>query len=224
VTSLDPMLEALRYAANPPGVPMTKLATVTGIVASGVQLRFDGETSTSARTYRAAGGCRVGDRVLCTRVGSAWVVVGAVGVAAEVPLSRSEGSISAATTLPNDAILRTTHLRTSAAVIPAGATTALVSYSVTAASDSNAAAQWTPLWSTNNGATSWENLLSDRISHNNGQPNTGNGFAVTAAFDVRGFAVGTLCAIACNGWAHSAGGGIWVGNLLYSVTFLGVKP
>jgi hypothetical protein len=224
--TIDPLAEALRYAADPPGnVPMTKLATVTGVTAGGVQLRFDGESLTSSRTYRTAGGCRVGDRVLCTRIGSAWVVVGAVGAAAEVPLSRVSGAISPQINPnPADGVLRTTHIANGVGTVPAGATTAVVSMSLTAGSSINAAAVWTPLFSTNNGASSWENLLTNAVSHNNTSPNVGTGFSVVVEFDVRSVAVGQAVAVAVNGYGGSGGGGIYHGNLLYSITFRGVKP
>lgn len=218
---LAPLVEALK-AAGEPAAASSRLATVTASDSTGILVRFDGETVASTRRYKSVGGCRTGDRVLMVRAGSSWVAVGAVGSRAEVPISRWNGGISPSVNpLPADNVLRTSHILQSACTVPAGAHTAVVSMSLTAGSSINAAALWTPLFSSNNGVTSWENLLDDRVSHNNTSANVGTGFAVTAEFDVRHIAVGQLCAVAVNGRGSGGGGAIYVGNLIWAITFKG---
>jgi hypothetical protein len=222
VKILDPLVEALRAAGAPPDSP-TRMATVTASDSTGVLVKFDGEADPSTRRYRTVGACRTGDRVLMLRAGMAWVAVGAIGKRAEAVLSSyAEGSIGPAINPnPNDNALRTVFIRTNIITVPAGAHTAVVSMSATAASTVNAACFWTPLFSTNNGVSSWENLLTAQLAHNNTQALVGTGFSVTAEFDVRHIAVGAMCALAVNQSVASGGGSMWLGQCLYRITFRG---
>lgn len=75
---LDPLVKALRDAASAgPGEP-TRLATVNYIGAGGVNVTMDGEASASPRLYQSVATVAAGDRVAMLRVGSTWVVLGAV--------------------------------------------------------------------------------------------------------------------------------------------------
>lgn len=76
---LTPLVEAIRRAQADPE-PVTRLATITGGTASTVTVRFDGETSASARQYQIVySGAKGGDRAIMLRVGSTWVAIGSIG-------------------------------------------------------------------------------------------------------------------------------------------------
>lgn len=74
---LDPLLQALREAGAPPATT-TRLATVAYIGPDGATITFDGESSASARSYKALQTVAAGDRVVMLRSGSTWVVAGRV--------------------------------------------------------------------------------------------------------------------------------------------------
>jgi hypothetical protein len=84
---LTPLVQALTAAARGvgDGEPQTRLAVMVTVVATGVTVRFEGETAASGRVYVAtAGGLSVGDRVVMLRVGRTYVCVGVLG--ASTPL------------------------------------------------------------------------------------------------------------------------------------------
>lgn len=75
---LQPLLEALRAAQADPEGP-TRLATVTGGSATTINVRFDGETAASSRSYpKIYAPAAVGDRVIMLRTGSTWTALGRI--------------------------------------------------------------------------------------------------------------------------------------------------
>lgn len=76
--TLDPLIEALQGVRGKTRSPF-RLGTVTGTT-GGVQVQFDGESATSPKAYKRLGSYTptVGNRVILARVGSTWVVMGAV--------------------------------------------------------------------------------------------------------------------------------------------------
>lgn len=77
---LDPLLAALAASRKgDPTLPAHRLATVTS-TAGGLQLMFDGETSSSGRSYPRLDSYTpaVPDRVLLAQVGTTWVVLGKI--------------------------------------------------------------------------------------------------------------------------------------------------
>lgn len=53
-----------------------RLATVTAVSGTKMQLQFDGESSASDKYYRGIAAVSVGGRVLCARVAGTYVVLG----------------------------------------------------------------------------------------------------------------------------------------------------
>lgn len=82
---VEAMIEAFREARTNPSTP-TRLATVTGGTQTTVFVRFDGETSPSARAYlKTFAPVGVNDRVLMLRVGTSWVAISRVPTTTQSP-------------------------------------------------------------------------------------------------------------------------------------------
>lgn len=81
-------LVSLARAEQPRSAPLVRLATVASTHTNGdPRLVFDGETSPTTKTYPRLQEVRAGDRVLCLRAGSTYVVVAALGSSGPLALS-----------------------------------------------------------------------------------------------------------------------------------------
>lgn len=214
--TIDPLLDALRYAADPPSnVPLTKLATVTATSASGVTVRFDGESTASSRLYRTTASVTVGQRVLMTRVGSTYVCTGSITTRGPRVLSRAAGNLVASANAPNDGVVRTCYIAQGVTTVPQGAQTALVSMHGNAMCPyGNAAMHWIPQVSWNNGTVSWEIMHADSIAHNNGNLNVPMTMGVTTEHDVS-TVNGATVALAIN-ISNDSGSAGWIALGVYA--------
>lgn len=140
-----------------------------------------------------------------------------------MPIARYGGTKAATSNIPNDAVARTIWDVYSLATVPSNARTAQVSISCSTQCMTNAQNWFLPMFSTNNGATSWMYLFGDsayKAHHNIANTYLNMGFAVSTTFDVVA-GRGGVCAIAVNA-TNDAASGAWVhaGYMQWSVLFM----